>query len=156
MFALKMIPKIVSLNHLQNLCKTVKRSLASVAFYSQDCFSCRPNVAAALLALLVGIWGMIAGWVHLCLCTIFLEGTEKERREKSVPASSTLATMRDVSRGNARTSTGTADVCMCAYCGIYAPCIAVLAAINCRTKEGETVRYRTCNMVVVGSRIKAS
>lgn len=33
-----------------------------------------------------------------------------------------------------RTSIGTADVCMCAYCGMYAPCIGVLAAMNYEKK----------------------
>lgn len=42
---------------------------------------------------------------------------------------------------NAHTSTGTVDVCMCAYCGIYAPCIGVLAAMNCTMKEKQIESY---------------
>lgn len=57
-----MIPKIVSLKHLQNLCKTVKRSSASVDMIVSAVV---PNVTSELLGLLVGIWGMIAGRVHL-------------------------------------------------------------------------------------------
>lgn len=37
------------------------------------------------------------------------------------------------------TSTGTAVVCMCAYCGIYVPCIAVLAAMNYTVKKTEAI-----------------
>lgn len=37
------------------------------------CVGCCPKVTSALLGLLIGIGGMIAGWVHMWLSTVFLK-----------------------------------------------------------------------------------
>lgn len=106
--------------------------------YGYDCFSCFPDVTKPLLGLLVGIRGVTAGWVHLSLDTIFLE--ESMRLAKALTFSF-IWVIWDCIVSNSLTSGGTAADCMCWYCGIYAPCIAVLAAMNCRKRETDRTEY---------------
>lgn len=122
----------------------------------QDSFSCCPNDTSALLGLLVGIGGMIARWVHLRLCTIFLEKRVKQFVATTIffPANMLLFEITTEVRSalnrlqvHAPTSTGTADVCTCAYCGIYAPCIGVLAGMNCHGRKDKYSHVWSMNMI---------
>lgn len=70
-------PQKVSPKHLPNLCKTVKKFHSFRWVCGQDSFNDVPVLISALLGLLVGIWGMIAGWIHLRRRTIFLEKEKK-------------------------------------------------------------------------------
>lgn len=75
-----MTPKIVSLKSAEPV-QNSEKILSIRCLCRHDCFSGCPSVTSALLCLLVGIWGMIARWIHLWLCTVFLEDSEKTTNE---------------------------------------------------------------------------